>query len=673
MRYRPEIDGLRAIAVVPVILFHAGFSAFSGGFVGVDVFFVISGFLITNIIHREIAAGNFSIARFYERRARRILPALYLICLACIPFACLWMLPRDLRDFSQSLVAVNLFASNILFWLESGYFETAAGLKPLLHTWSLAIEEQFYIFFPIFLFLVRKLSHRSLFVLIGVLSLGSLAIAEYGSRLHPVANFFLLPSRAWELGIGAMMALAIGDGRVGTRPIREIGSLAGLGLITFAVFGFDETIRFPSVWALVPVGGTALVIACSGGGDLAGRVLGWRPVVAIGLVSYSAYLWHHPLFAFARLRSLEPPTTGLYLALIAATFVLAFLSWRFVEAPFRNRRATSVRRLAAFAAPAAAAMLAVGVWGHATDGFRWLAPDAIRNIEEKLAANYGLSPACGEYPVSDACRTSDRPDVVVWGDSYAMQLVDGIIASDPGMDLVQRTMSVCGPVLDMAPVVYPDYAEAWAADCLNFNEDTFAYLLDTPSIKHAILSANFRSYLGEDAIIISDGSAFEPNIRLVARSIADTVMRLAKIGIQSTVVAPIPSVGDDIGRCLAKSISVNVSINKCLINYRDYQEYDRDTIYLFAILSKMGISTIKPSDYLCNGTYCDTYEAGIFLYRDDGHISMEGSSYLGRKLDFARLMTGHQIANRPARSGGEEDVARSGGSLPDGRAVTLHR
>ncbi|MGL4603794.1 MAG: acyltransferase family protein [Iodobacter sp.] len=206
MKYRREIDGLRALAVLPVILFHAGFETFSGGFVGVDIFFVISGYLITTIILSELEQDKFSIVNFYERRARRILPVLFLVMLVCIPFAWLYLLPGDMKDFSQSLVAVSVSASNILFWRESGYFDTAAELKPLLHTWSLAVEEQYYFLFPLFLMLFWKLGKRWIVVTLGLLFVISLTVAQWAAYAKPTAAFFLLPTRGWELLIGAFAA-----------------------------------------------------------------------------------------------------------------------------------------------------------------------------------------------------------------------------------------------------------------------------------------------------------------------------------------------------------------------------------------------------------------------------------------------------------------------------------
>ena len=206
MNYRREIDGLRALAVLPVILFHAGFETFSGRFVGVDVFFVISGYLITSIILYDMEAGTFSLIRFYERRARRILLALYFVIFACIPIAWLWLLPPDMKNFSQSLVAVSVFASNIFFWIESGYFSTAAEYKPLLHTWSLSLEEQYYVLFPLFMLLAWHLGKKWIVGLLIVMAIVSLTAAQWGSLNIPSATFFLLPTRGWELLFGTFIA-----------------------------------------------------------------------------------------------------------------------------------------------------------------------------------------------------------------------------------------------------------------------------------------------------------------------------------------------------------------------------------------------------------------------------------------------------------------------------------
>jgi len=311
MDYRREIDGLRALAVLPVILFHAGFETFSGGFVGVDVFFVISGYLITTIILAELEQGNFSIVNFYERRARRILPALFSVMLVCIPFAWFWLLPSNMKDFSQSLVAVSVFASNILFWRESGYFDTAAELKPLLHTWSLSVEEQYYVLFPLFLMIFWKLGKRWILVTLGLVFVASLAVAQWAAYAKPAAAFYLLPPRGWELLIGAFAAfyLSQANRKDFGKGLSEFGGWLGVALILYAVFAYSKATPFPGFYALVPTLGTVLIILFATKQTAVGKLLGNKAFVGVGLISYSAYLWHQPLFAFAsRLLKYSPPS-----------------------------------------------------------------------------------------------------------------------------------------------------------------------------------------------------------------------------------------------------------------------------------------------------------------------------------------------------------------------------
>ena len=370
MRYRPEIDGLRAIAVAAVILFHAGFALFSGGFVGVDVFFVISGFLITSIIVEELKTGRFSVLRFYERRARRILPALFMVMAACIPFAYRLLSPDDLKDFAQSLAAICLFASNVLFWGESGYFDTQAELKPLLHTWSLAVEEQFYVVFPLLLMAAWRLGRGVLLSLIGAIAVVSLFLSVDEVRNFPSAAFYLLPSRAWQLLVGALASFvadrwqAADVRQSAVRLAHEAVGWGGMAMIVLALFLFDERTPFPGLNAALPTLGTALVLLGASDRTSVGRMLAWRPLVGLGLISYSAYLWHQPLFAFTKHALLADLPTDLAIVLCAATIVLACLSWRYIEQPFRDRSLISRGAVFALSAVGMAAFVGLGFIGH---------------------------------------------------------------------------------------------------------------------------------------------------------------------------------------------------------------------------------------------------------------------------------------------------------------------
>ncbi len=436
MHYRREIDGLRALAVLAVILFHAGLRGFGGGFVGVDVFFVVSGYLITALILAEKRAGIFTLAGFYERRARRILPALLLVIIVCLPFAWLWMLPSDARDFSESIVAVCAFVSNILFWRESGYFGSATDLKPLAHTWSLAVEEQYYLLYPLLLLLLWRLKNGWMSRVLVAAALISLAAAQWGSRYHPQAAFYLLPTRGWELLLGAFGALYTlsEEPRVATSQpaglAQQSVSLGGLLLIGYAVFSFDENTPYPSVYALVPTVGTLLVILFARPLTVVGRLLGSSVLVGLGLISYSAYLWHQPLFAFARHRSTSAPSVALLLGLSLAAIALAFFSWRYVEQPFRNKRLIGRAQLVKWMGFTTAVLVSLGLIGYSSKGLAYrYAPDDRYLVELDPYAARSYVPARFTELMLRPFDTSDKKKVLIIGDSYAEDLVNAVYES----------------------------------------------------------------------------------------------------------------------------------------------------------------------------------------------------------------------------------------------------
>jgi peptidoglycan/LPS O-acetylase OafA/YrhL len=390
MKYRSEIDGLRSVAVLPVIFFHAGLEVFSGGFVGVDVFFVISGYLITTVLVSDLKQGDFSLVHFYERRARRILPALFLVIFACLPAAWLLLSPEDLASFSRSIVSVATFSSNFLFWSESGYFNTAAELKPLLHTWSLAVEEQYYILFPLLLLAGWKLGIRALCILLVLVGVLSLMLAQWGAFAKPSATFYLLPTRGWELLMGAGAALMLDTLKVrnwcGGKHAEPL-SVLGLALVLLSIFIYSEETPFPSLYTLVPTLGTLLIILFAVEGTLVQKALGLKPLVFVGLLSYSAYLWHQPLLAFAKHAGLYTPTLPTIFALLVLVIGFSYLSWRFVEKPFRDKQAFNRKQIFRYALIGSFVLLFVGAIGHFFKGFpgRFDVPDYVSNGEFELA------------------------------------------------------------------------------------------------------------------------------------------------------------------------------------------------------------------------------------------------------------------------------------------------
>ena len=334
MKYRPEIDGLRAIAVLPVVLFHAGAAGFGGGFVGVDIFFVISGYLITTIILDGSADKKFDFTGFYQRRARRLLPALFCVMLVCLPLAYTWLTPIHLKDFGQSLIATSVLSSNVLFWMESGYFDSAADLKPMLHTWSIAVEVEFYLLFPILFLALWRLGLRSALFWLSILFVVSLGLHYWGRVNYPHTTFYFLPTRIWEFLLGTFAAIYLSFGKKNrTTPINQFLSLLGFGLILFSIITFDETAPLSRLYQLMPVLGAALIIVFAMPGTWVYKLLSIPPLVGLGLISYSFYLWHYPLMAFTRHQVSGEISTLLMLALILLSVVLAIISWRYIENP----------------------------------------------------------------------------------------------------------------------------------------------------------------------------------------------------------------------------------------------------------------------------------------------------------------------------------------------------
>lgn len=633
MKYRAEIDGLRAIAVIPVILFHAGFELFSGGFVGVDLFFVISGYLITTILIEDLDGQRFSVFNFYERRARRILPALFFVILVCIPFAWVWMLPNQMKDFSQSLVAVGLFASNVLFWLESGYFDPVAEEKPLLHTWSLAAEEQYYLLFPIFLIIVWGFGRRKVFWMIVLIATISLLISEWGWRNQATANFYLTHSRAWELLAGSIAAFVIQKRGV---QKNNVLSLLGLLAVFFSIIAYDQYTPFPSLYTLVPVLGVVLLILFGHQETLSARFLSNRAFVGIGLVSYSAYLWHQPLFAFARIR-LHEPSEWTFLVLAFLSLIIAGISWRFVEQPFRSNKDLIHRQSTVFICSIAGILVLIvgGLIGNFSGGFKD-ATDERRQLSElslRMAVNHGMSSECdGAFTTSVSCSNSEAPSLVLWGDSFAMHLYQGLYASDPDLNITQHTLSGCSPILSMSRFSsVKGYDLTWARKCLAFNESVYQWLKNEESVEFVVLSSPF-GWVSREQVIDGEGVIYNQNFDLVVDQFSESVKKINSLGVGVVVVSPTPRSGSNTGSCLQKKYKFQSNIS-CDFNY-DSDSYS----HAFIKAIEQDVNVYWLSEDICSHGICRAEIGGNFIYRDASHLSQEGSEFLGRTNDWYSKM-----------------------------------
>lgn len=667
MKYRAEIDGLRAVAVLPVILFHTGLRAFRGGFVGVDVFFVISGYLITSIILHDVSAGKFSLARFYERRARRILPALAVVLLASLPFAWCWLSPFHLRQFARSLGAVTLFGSNVLFWSEGGYFATAGELKPLLHTWSLAVEEQFYLLYPMLLVALLRRGRRVAWLAVVLMAASSLALAEWGALVDPDATFYLLPTRAWELLLGAAAALAPRGAGASwpfwsplsrhAHAIREGAGLLGLLVIVAAIVRFDSHTAVPGVPALAPALGALLVILFAAPDTRAGRLLGVRPLVAIGLVSYSAYLWHQPLFAFARHRSLGEPATGAMLALAALTMLLAACTWRWIEVPARQGPWPSTRTLTRAGAAVAVALLTLAVVGERAHGFPGRRPADFRTLlttrerHMPLAGDGRCMMTRHEASLGDCVLGDVRGTrrIVLVGDSHAATLAPALArdALPRRIAVVQHTKSSCPLAINLVSVT--------SRSCATY-VDSLLHRLTLEAPDAIVVAARWSYYLSDGDYVNGIGGR-EVRPRENHFSVADVptsaplparrarmlqafelgVRRVLALGRPVVLVYPVPEHGWDVPETMAKAtLWSDFAGNELAVPLATVAQRHADVEALFDRLGALPhLIRFRPIRVLCDSVppgRCAAQRGGVPLYFDDNHLSEAGAALIVRPL-----------------------------------------
>ena len=626
MQYRPEIDGLRALAVIPVILFHAGFDFFSGGFIGVDIFFVISGYLITSIIISEKEKkGFFSLINFYERRARRILPALFLVMAASIPFAYLLFVPPDMKDFSQSLFATATFLSNFLFFSESGYFDTATELKPLLHTWSLAVEEQYYILFPLILLSTWKLKRKWVVVILAIVALSSLLLAQWTSDIAPKAAFYLLPTRFWELLIGSFIAFYFSTKK--SIKGNQFFSLLGFILILYSIFIFNEHTQFPSFYTLLPTLGTALIIIFTSSKTLIYKILSNKIIVGIGLISYSAYLWHFPLLAFAKYKSFEPLNLYTIIIIIIITFILAYLTWKYVETPTRCVNKFNRKRLVYFSVLGSVAFIMLGIYGHISKGLEY------RGEFSKL---YPI-----KYLSTSGCRNNalyeglcirggtKEPEIALIGDSHASAISNQLelALKTSNRSFLLSTSGKCAPLIDFIII------NKNKDNCINSRKEAFSKIITNKEIKTVVLYAEWaiytKGYRDNDRPRLmsykSNNATSEfDNPRIFKEAIRSTINQLLAANKHIVIIESTPEFHVRVYDNYAKAKHLNLSINDITISTSEYNERNKEVQSIFGQLNN--VSFIRTKKLFCNKEVCSGVSADKnILFSDSNHVTEYGA------------------------------------------------
>lgn len=613
LSYRPDIDGLRACAVLPVVLFHAFPGKVPGGFAGVDVFFVISGFLITHIIHKGLVAGTFSFADFYAHRVRRILPALLLVLAAVLAFGWVELLPDEYRQLARHATAGAGFAENIVLWSEAGYFDTVTELKPLMHLWSLSIEEQFYLLYPLVLWTAWRAR-------IGLaLPVAALALASFGACLllaahDPVQAFFGPHARVWELLAGALLALAQGERWEAGRVVRNALSVAGLALLLAAYVFLHQGQAYPGWRALLPVTG-ALLLLHAGPQALANRLLAWRPLVFVGIISYPLYLWHWPLLAFARIADALPSVERN--GAVVLSFVLAWLTWKYVERPIRQGAALPRKTVALCAALLALASLA------------WLAPAQpeaiVARVDRFMAANSGNAPVAqscrfltgGAHP-EDWCHAGnagDRvPDTVLLGDSFSNAYVN-MFMRDASTTFVQLGRGQCPALLDYGP----DWCRAMV-------QAQAGYVAAHPQVRTVVLAAHWPAYAAGERWNRFDVEESADAFQLAFRR---TVAHYRGLG-RRVVVLLSPPTGANPETCVPRPLHL---VDKNICRRTRAQAEESDGGYRAALLpwlAQQGVAVFDPFPVLCDARTCELLDGERMLYADWLHLSNAGGAYLAR-------------------------------------------
>lgn len=654
LKYRSEIDGLRAFSVLSVVIFHAFPSFLEGGFIGVDVFFVISGYLITRIIFEELDNETFSFISFFGRRVRRIFPALILVMATSLVLGWFVLLADEYAQLGKHIASGAAFIINFTLVNESGYFDNAAETKPMLHLWSLAVEEQFYIIWPLMLWLAWKKRFNLLTITV-VVVIASFALNLKFIESSPVETFFWPVSRFWELLSGSVLAwLMLYKKRLLSRiqlwldqiivcimysrevkpdgkTVSNLMSLAGTLILAVGIFRINEDLAFPGMWALFPVTGALLIIA-AGSKAWLNRVLLMNPVaVWFGLISYPLYLWHWPILSFLQILE-ENPHRDARIAGVLLSIFLAWMTYRFVELKIRHGKdQTKITVILLLLLSSA------GGFGFILQSEKGFDQRVIRegvtyrDLDAFTKINHGFGKTCipdNTLALTD-CANSKKPNALLWGDSFAMHLVDALLSSPTHLEFRQQTFSSCPPILDYARIPKKN-VKSWVEKCISYNKTTLAWIKSTPEIEYVILSSPFTY----DRSAVISGEEKTPTAEVYYDLLVQTVSAIVEAGKKPVIVSPPPASGKNIASCWRRAFLFNKTETCDFVNTAKREETNNLLSYRVK-----NAPIIRLTDYICDEKgVCSATINGKSLFRDSGHLSRVGSKELGRKIDLAGLV-----------------------------------
>ena len=653
MQYKKQIDGLRAIAVLSVLFFHADYSLFKGGYIGVDIFFVISGYLITSIILKDLSNNSFTIRDFYGRRIRRIVPVLFFVVFIVTFFSFLWLLPYDLRYFGKSLASIPFFSSNFIFYLEGGYFDQV-DIRPLGHTWSLGIEEQFYLLYPIFLLTIYKTNKKFLVFLIILMS--SFLVSYWWSIHYPRAAYFLLPSRIWELFAGGLIAVygnkSFLNNKFNIEGFSQTMSFLGLLLIIYSIYHFDEKTIFPGLNAIIPVAGTSLIILYASNNTLVSKILSNKILVFGGLISYSIYLWHQPIFVFFKVFFDRNPDQLEKIFLIWLTVFLSYLTWKYIEKPFRNNNVIKRKIVVLVTLIPSVLFLTVGFHIYSTSGLSKLynsnAMIDLYNTKTitDTECHANDSKSAKEISSGKACKFGNKnlpPEFAIIGDSHASSLFNYL------NEIFSKNKSFIGISNGNCPALLNEFRyEASIKECEEINRASFQFIAKQKSIKKIILYSEWSNYtegyridsknkkikyyLAQDKF--NKATKVGDNEAILKRSLLETINFLKRSNKEIIIIKSTPEFEENVMKAIARNILYKKNYNfedYPKITFAQYKKRNKKIQKIFSNIS--GVKFIESYNLLCDKNICPSLDENKnVLYSDTNHLTYHGSKKIVKNL-----------------------------------------